>query len=76
MKSENFLTICAQVPCAEELLLVLLQVQNDVGAARRLLDRLDGEFALAIRLPRDAVAPDRRPDARSPSRLSATMNAE
>ena len=55
MKSENFLTSDAQRPRLEELLRVVLQVQDDVGAAGRLLDRLDGELALAVGLPPHAV---------------------
>ena len=65
-----------QPPGVEELLRVLLQVQDDVGAARRLLDRLDGELALAVGLPaarRRSGSPAMR---ETTVTLSATMNAE
>ena len=48
------------VPLVEELLRVLLEMQDHVGAAGRFLARLDGEFALAVGLPAHAFV-GRRP---------------
>jgi hypothetical protein len=51
MWSEYLRMICLQLPAAEELVLALAQVQDDVGAATGLLDHLDGEIALAAGFP-------------------------
>src|SRR5215468_7472859 len=45
----------SQPPLVEELSGVVLQMQDDIGAAGRLLDRLDGEVSLSIGLPADTL---------------------
>ncbi len=45
----------AQLPAVQQVVLAFAQVQRDVGAAVRLLDHLDDEFAAAVGLPAHAL---------------------
>ena len=55
MWSEYLRRIARSRRAGQQLVLARPQVQDDVGAARRLLDRLDGVLAFARALPLHAV---------------------
>ena len=77
MKSEYFLTIWRSRHGSRNSLSSALRCRMTSVPRVSFVDRLDGELALAVGLPADAlVARARRPCARRTVTLSATMNAE
>ena len=60
MWSEYLRMIDAAASADSKLVLAFAQVQDDVGAALRLVDRLDGVVALAVRFPADALVGGQR----------------